>query len=383
MMGSVGSVVVLKTVMHRYKSKQNKSVSTGKLTVGLTLDNVNERVLAQFWALVLSNFVKTMLASLLMLWLFSRFVTRHLKKITHHVSHNDWLTDAQPLRLDRKRKTNRDDIDQIVLAINSAKDKSVKDYSELANEIKIRRHAEKRLQEKTQILEQANKEQAEFTYAISHDLKSPASTVAMILDELASFHADKLDESGQELIALAKNTNDRMGKLVLDVLHYSQRLDEGIVEEVVDLNNVFINIIQDLQADIQESKAEIIVEPLPQVLGSNSQLSMVFQNLLSNAIKFRADARDPVVRVSSDSAIKDKVCIDICDNGIGIDKKYQEKIFGLFQRLHTHEQYQGSGIGLTLCQRILVNHGGNIRVVSNKGWGTTFVVELRGVYGER
>lgn len=222
--------------------------------------------------------------------------------------------------------------------------------------------------------ESLRKEQADFTYAISHDLMSPAITLQGILEEISA-ESHKLSSDLQPLLKQGLGTLKRMRKQVRDVLQYL-RTSEGCVEpEEIPLNPLIEEILFDLQGPIKNSGARIHVEQLPTLFGCRMQFRGLFQNLLSNAIKFCAPEQTPEVHISSHHKVSSgHHCIKVKDNGIGIDPEHQASIFQLFTRLHLHNVYPGSGIGLALCHRVMKNHGGRIAVSSDKQNGSTFVV---------
>jgi light-regulated signal transduction histidine kinase (bacteriophytochrome) len=225
-------------------------------------------------------------------------------------------------------------------------------------------------------LRQTNREQAEFTYAISHDLKSPSNTIAMLGEELQISFGDQMDAEAVELVSLIRKTSARMGRLVEDVLAYSRCLEQQAPLEAVDLNPVLAEILEDLRYDIAQSQAEVRLGRMPQVLGAPMQVKLLFQNLISNAMKFHLPDRP--VRVSVSARIRGaRVVITVRDTGIGIAPEHFERIFGLFQRLHTHDSYPGSGIGLALCQRIIGHLGGSISLSSQVGRGSCFKISLQ------
>jgi signal transduction histidine kinase len=232
------------------------------------------------------------------------------------------------------------------------------------------------LQTTLEHLRQTNREQAEFTYAISHDLKSPSNTLLMLLGEMRAGHGASLDPDALELIDLAEQTATRMRTLVDDVLAYAACVETQPAHAPVDLNALVQTLLQDLRYDIQHQQARIDCENLPMVIGNPMQLKLLLQNLVSNAIKFRDRDRPPVVRIASQALKGNRSLIKVQDNGIGIDPAHFDRIFALFQRLHAHDHYGGSGIGLALCKRIALNHGGEISLSSVAGQGTTFTVSL-------
>ena len=233
------------------------------------------------------------------------------------------------------------------------------------------------LEQSNEELRQANREQSEFTYAISHDLKSPANTIGMLISELFDEYGDDLNSEACELIDQTLQTVERMKQLVDDVLGYSRTIEHGFTIARVDMDRLVGEIIADLKGDIVQHDIEINVARLPVIEGNAFQLRILFQNLISNAIKFRSPDRPAQVSIYSTKNPQTKILnIVVSDNGIGIAPKFHDNIFALFQRLHTHDDYPGSGLGLTLCRRIAMNHSGKINVDSAPGSGSNFSLEL-------
>jgi signal transduction histidine kinase len=276
----------------------------------------------------------------------------------------------------------RDEIEErlkVEAALRAATQTLAQERDHLDNKVEERT---RELAEKAKTLESTldrllltNREQAAFTYAISHDLKSPSNTILMLIDELQEAYGTILDADGNELLSLAKQTTSRMGKLVDDVLAYSRCIEDHSTSEVIDLVELVSDIIADLRFDIQSSNADLDIGPLPMVRGNRMQLKVLFQNLVSNAIKFRDPSKIPIVSISAVESA-DAATISISDNGIGIAQQHHERIFELFQRLHAYDAYGGSGIGLALCKRIASNHGSDLHLTSALGSGSTFSVTL-------
>lgn len=225
-------------------------------------------------------------------------------------------------------------------------------------------------------LRQANREQAEFTYAISHDLKSPSNTITMLSDELEISLGEHLDADAAELLSLIRMTSVRMGRLVDDVLAYSRCLDHQAPLARVDVNKVLGDILEDLRFDIIRSEATVTVADVPSIIGDPMQVKLLFQNLISNAIKYRSPGRPPRVLITA-KIQPTQVRVTVSDNGIGIAPQHFERIFTLFQRLHTYDAYPGSGIGLALCKRIAANLGGELSLTSRQGVGSSFSIALK------
>ena len=224
-------------------------------------------------------------------------------------------------------------------------------------------------------LEQANREQAEFTYAISHDLKSPANTIGLLIDVLAE--EGGLDAEAQELLADMARTNNHMRQLVDDVLTYSRLVGEEMAIEEVDLTALVEGICGDLKSAIDPAGARLEIGRLPVIRGNRMQLRMLFQNLISNAVKFRRPDRAPRITLHSRSG-PEGVSITLADNGIGIPEQHRHKVFGLFQRLHDQSTYEGTGLGLTICKRVMSKHGGDIRIGPGIDGGTAFTLTFPG-----
>ncbi len=222
--------------------------------------------------------------------------------------------------------------------------------------------------------ERLRHEQRAFTYAISHDLQSPANTLKMIFSEL-ELEGECLSQDALMFIEKGRETVQRMGVQVQDVLTYARTLDAPVTRECVDLNALVDGILTDLEADIRQAGATVDVDDLPLVEGDPMQMRMLFQNLIGNALKFRLAGRKHRVSVSA-SAERQGHRVTVQDNGIGIRPEDQHKVFGLFNRLHLRDQYAGTGIGLSLCQRVAENHHFAIEVDSDGHSGTAFTMQF-------
>ncbi|WP_049922502.1 PAS domain-containing protein [Halopiger djelfimassiliensis] len=230
-----------------------------------------------------------------------------------------------------------------------------------------RREYERKLEESNERLEQ-------FAYAASHDLQEPLRMITSYLQLLESRYGDAFDEDGEEFLAFAIDGADRMRDMIDGLLEYSRVETRGEPFEPVDLNAVFESVLADLQFRIEESNAEITAAQLPRVTGDRSQIRQVLQNLVSNAITYSGD-EPPRVHVGAERRGSEWV-ISVRDEGIGIDPADHERVFSIFDRLHSHAEYDGTGIGLALCERIVERHGGEIWVESEPGEGSTFSITL-------
>ncbi|RKD93547.1 PAS domain-containing protein [Halopiger aswanensis] len=223
-------------------------------------------------------------------------------------------------------------------------------------------------------LEESNERLEQFAYAASHDLQEPLRMVTSYLQLLEKRYDDELDADGREFLEFAVDGAERMREMIDALLEYSRIETQGDPFEPIDLNAVLEDALEDLQFRIEETDAEIVTEQLPRVEGDASQLRQVFQNLLSNALTYSGD-EPPRVHVSADRR-GDEWVLSVEDNGIGIAPENQDRVFTVFDRLHSREEYDGTGIGLALCERIVERHGGEIWVDSEPGEGSTFSFTL-------
>ncbi|SDJ88841.1 sensor histidine kinase [Natronorubrum texcoconense] len=223
-------------------------------------------------------------------------------------------------------------------------------------------------------LEESNERLEQFAYVASHDLKEPLRMVSSYLQLVDSRYADELDEEGEEFLEYAVDGAERMREMIDDLLEYSRIETRGEPFEPVDLGGVMDDVRKNLELRLEETDADLEVEDLPRVEGDASQLQQLFQNLLSNAVAYSGE-EPPRVTVTAERD-GDEWIVSVSDEGIGIDSADQKRIFRIFQRLHSHEEYEGTGIGLALCQRIVERHGGDIWVDSEPDEGATFSVAL-------
>jgi PAS domain S-box-containing protein len=240
----------------------------------------------------------------------------------------------------------------------------------LGKEIAIRKQAEKELEELMEELKRSNADLQQFAYAASHDLQEPLRVVAGFVKLLEKRYQDKLDEKADEYIQYAIEGVKRMQMLIKDLLAFSQVGTKGKTFSPVNCSVALEQAIYNLHSAIEESGAEITYDLLPTLDGDLSQLTSLFQNLLGNAIKFRGRKR---LKVHISAERKEaEWTFSVRDNGIGIDPKYAGRIFVIFQRLHTRDEYEGTGIGLAVCKKIVERHGGRMWVESEDGKGSTF-----------
>lgn len=243
-------------------------------------------------------------------------------------------------------------------------------YLTVFEDITDRKQAADELQRANRELVRSNDELAQFAYVASHDLKEPLRMVSSYCDLIADRYADKLDDTGRKFIHYATDGAKRMQVLIDDLLIYSRIGRGGEPEEIIDLNTVVDDVRRNLSAAIQDSGADLVVDELPKISGYRTELIRLFQNLIENSIKFRSD--EPLRIEIGGARDSERLIVSVSDNGIGIPSEFHKRIFGVFQRLHGRDSYEGTGIGLAICQKIVSQMGGRIWVQASENGGCTF-----------
>src|SRR5580700_1255862 len=238
-----------------------------------------------------------------------------------------------------------------------------------------RKKSEQHLVKTVLELKRSNDELQQFAYVASHDLQEPLRMVASYTQLLAKRYKGRLDSEADEFIAYAVDGSNRMQGLIQDLLAYSRSGTNGKALREVSSEKALKDALSNLRATIQESGALVTYDSLPAITSDDTQLVQVFQNLVGNAIKYRS-AEVPQVHVSATKNGGKDWIFSVRDNGLGIDPQYFERIFVLFQRLHGREQFKGTGIGLTICKKIVERLGGRIWVESQPGAGSNFYFSL-------
>lgn len=245
----------------------------------------------------------------------------------------------------------------------------------------VNHHLERRVAERTAQLEIANRaledsnlELQQFAYVASHDLQTPLRSMAGFAQVLEADYAPQLDSTARSHVARIVQACERMHTLVADILTFSRVEARACKFEPADLNQIVAQTAAMLEDEIQISNAEITYEELPTIAGDPAQLSQLLNNLIGNALKYQT-TDTPKIHISAERRGQEWI-ISVRDNGIGIDAKHQDKIFEIFKRLHSQENYPGTGIGLAICKRIVDRHGGRIWLDSGPGAGSTFRFSL-------
>jgi len=228
-------------------------------------------------------------------------------------------------------------------------------------------------------LKRSNNELQQFAYVASHDLQEPLRTISSFTQLLEHRYKEKLDPDADEFMDYVVEAAQRMQQMILDLLEYSKIMTTGEKFIKMDSNEALDTALFYLKGLIEDCNVEIIHEKLPLVIADQGQLTKVFQNLISNSIKFSKHDEPPKIRISAELGKNREYIFSVQDNGIGMDPQYVERIFTIFQRLHTLDEYQGTGIGLAIVKRIVERHGGRIWVESELGVGSTFYFIIPGL----
>jgi PAS domain S-box-containing protein len=325
---------------------------------------------------------------------------QHVGIERYDVFHGWWADSGQAIephdwalaRAIEKRQTSRDEVIEIEAADGQRKtllnfaapitdDRGqIEGAIAVAQDITHVMQLQKDLLRRSRELEDSNKELEQFAYAASHDLQEPLRKITSFVQLFARRYSDKVDKNAQEYIDIIVEGAQRMKSLIDDLLRYSRVTGGERAFTTVDLQQIFNGVRKDLELQLQETRTTIDADPLPVLTGDSSQLRALLQNLISNAIKFRSE-RAPHIEVRCRREGMQHV-LSVSDNGIGIDPKYFDRIFVLFQRLHTRAEYPGSGIGLAICKKIVERHGGRIWVESVPGEGSTFYFALPAQTGD-
>jgi len=238
----------------------------------------------------------------------------------------------------------------------------------LRDEILRRREAETELM-------RSNKELEDFAYVASHDLQEPLRKIQAFGDLLESEYKDSLGE-GADYLSRIKSASSRMSTLIQDLLTFSRVATKVNPPEPVDLNKIVSAVLDDLESRIDDYNGKVTFDELPTVMADPTHMRQLFQNLIGNALKFHKPGVDPVVHIEERTGDGTMFKITVRDNGIGFDEKYLDRIFSVFQRLHGREDYEGTGIGLAVCRKIVERYNGTITAETEKNKGSTFIITL-------
>ena len=274
--------------------------------------------------------------------------------------------------------------EKVLKAVNTNLEREIEERK--ISEEKIRLLNSQLLQNNDE-LKAINEELDRFAYVASHDLQEPLRKIMIFSDVIAAKVNDRGDEDLLPPLSKITKASERMQKLINDLLKFSRHANSNDEYALINLNSLLSELIVDIDLEIRQKDAQIIYDDLPVIWGVPSQIYQLFQNLLSNSLKFSKDSVQPVINIQSKMVegprINDKLAptstyhqIIIEDNGIGFDAKYADEIFVVFKRLHSYHEFEGTGIGLSICKKIIDRHHGFIKAEGKPGIGATFTITL-------
>jgi signal transduction histidine kinase len=349
-------------------AKLDNKIMAGELIVVFSTKEIQQKVISvindlhkTFYKISIFVILIALLLGLLLASMISRPILK-LKEAVLQVAEGNYRT---PII-----ENANNEIGELSVAFNSMSHKLDKQRTDLfayADEMKLLKI---KAEEKNNELARKNIELEQFAYVASHDLQEPLRTTISFVQLLKEQYFGKLDANADKYITYIVQSSNRMGILIKDLLDFS-RIGKNQDMEEVDCNMALQDVIADIDKVIKDSNAEITAEYLPVISGYNTELKQLFQNLLLNGIKFRKKSISPKINITVQKK-DDYWLFGFIDNGIGIEQEHNERIFIIFQRLHTRGEYQGSGIGLSNCKKIVELHHGKIWVESIQGEGSTF-----------
>lgn len=274
--------------------------------------------------------------------------------------------------------------EQKLITINKSLENEIKEHKLSEEKIKA---LNLKLLQNIDKLEASNKDLDRFAFMASHDLQEPLRKIHIFSERLHSEYGEQLDDKGRKYIGRIQIATIRLQTLIKDIMTFSKiSADKGALT-LSDMNVLVNDVIQDMEEDVNEKRGKVWVENLPSIPVNPTLIRPLFQNLIHNALKYSRSDVDPVIRIYSEfdaefnnkaqKQVKNKYCrIFIEDNGIGFEQSYAEQIFDMFKRLHHNNEYEGTGIGLALCKKIVEEHNGYISARSLLGQGSTFIISL-------
>jgi len=245
----------------------------------------------------------------------------------------------------------------------------------IGRDITERKAAEEELRQYTATLEAANKELEAFSYSVSHDLRTPLRAIDGFSQILLEDHREKLDKEGRRVLDTIRDNTGRMAELISDLLTFSRLGRKEIRKTRINMEKLARAVFKELRSATPRGKIEMKINALPSAFGDEGLVREVLTNFISNAIKFSKNEKVPVIEVGGKVEDKENIYY-VKDSGVGFDMKYSDKLFGVFQRLHSQEEFKGTGVGLAIVQRIVHRHGGRVWAEGEVNKGATFYFTL-------
>lgn len=360
---AAASNVLIRTYPLRYESRGQES-EIGVLEVVGSLDGIYRQVLSSAVNIILSNGMKTLLVALFMVALIRRLVTTRLESLAAKV--RSLAPGMLPLRqvVETHPQPMPESLDELD-AVEWTLDRTAEDLHTAVVALNdLNQDLERRIHERTKELES-------FSYSVSHDLRTPLRAIDGFSKILMEDYGDKLDEEGVRLLSIVRNNTDRMGQLIDDILQFSRMGRQELSLAPVDMAHLVRTVFAELLATCAGRDVRLEVGLLPPTLADSALIRQVLVNLLTNAIKFTQPRETARIEVSGTVEGKHSVfCVR--DNGVGFDMQYVDKLFGVFERLHGSNEFEGTGIGLAIVRQIVVRHGGKVWAEGKLGEGAAF-----------
>lgn len=272
----------------------------------------------------------------------------------------------------RAVKSGRDELGELTDAFNQMLEQIGAQTREITA---LNQNLERRVVERTREMEMANKELEAFSYSVSHDLRAPLRSIHGYMNIFAEEYADQLDDEGKRLVGIIMKNGQRMGQLIDDLLEFSHLGRKEILRSLISMEDMVKGVWEEQRRTEDNRSIELLLNPLPKAIADSSTLRQVWFNLISNAIKYTGHKDKAIIQVGSFNK-EDQIVYYVKDNGAGFDMQYYDKLFGVFQRLHSVKDFDGTGVGLAIVHRIIMKHNGTIWAEGKPGEGATFYFSL-------
>ena len=366
-----------------YESGQEK-MHIGNLYLTVNLKGVYQRLYDRVALILATQAIKTFLWAFCVLIIFQHVIMRHLNTIAVYLKQLDVTRLTIPLTLNRRASVSNqpDELEHVAMAINNMSKKLIQSMAErqAAEEALRRLNAEldQRVLDRTAQLEAANKELQGFTYSVSHDLRAPLRHIDGFLELLKKTAGNTLDKQSRHHMDTISSAAHKMGRLIDDLLLFARMGRHAVTLERVELGQLVHDVLNELEPDTAGRAIDWRIGDLPVVSGDEAMLRTILMDLISNALKFTRPRQAAQIEVGAQPGQGAEVVIFVRDNGVGFDMAYADKLFGMFQRLHREDEFEGTGIGLANVRRIIARHGGRTWAEGKKDEGATFFFSLPG-----
>jgi signal transduction histidine kinase len=346
------------------RNYRGRDIEIGELTIKADLAAARQRFIDRAVFIVAANVLKTILVAFFMLALVDRLITRHLEKMVAHLAETQPDSLEGSLALDRVPRD--DELERLVTTLNRLHADLAADRTELRESEAL---LEQRVAERTGELERANKELESFAYSVSHDLQAPLRAIAGFSNILLEDERANLSAEGQSVLDRIVVNTKRMSTMINNILDYSRAGRRALQMGPIHVAALAREVAARLNTAYPDASIEIA--DLPDAVGDATMVEQVLQNLIGNALKYSSKTPQPRVEIGAN--VEDgRTVYWVKDNGAGFDMRYADKLFGVFQRLHSESEFPGTGVGLAIVKRLIERHGGDIRAEAAPGEGARF-----------